>query len=197
MTETFIMKKLIFPSYHLATAILFFYSILCEANDSVSLYEISPHTSTFCAMKLKRGKVCSAELRHHYNNFSVVSTSSCAKGVRQSLNVLFGKYEDYGESKPKGTHALSYNENVLAKWQTKTQHFIPIPDPGKKYKDFDIRVMQPLPTCSNKDAAIYGHIELYYNGTWYSDFKQAGSAWENNHKSKCYKSMTIYRLTRK
>jgi hypothetical protein len=169
-------------------------------NDAVSppngCHEICPNTSALCEEKLKKGKVCESELISHYINFPTESSSSCAKGVRQALNVLFGKNEKYGETEP-ATHALSYNENVLAKWQTPNQRFKKISDPGNKYKNFDVRVLQPSPGCKYADVAKYGHIEFYFNGSWYSDNKQQGSAWDGNKSSKCYKSMSIYRLSNK
>jgi hypothetical protein len=122
----------------------------------------------------------------------------CARGVRQSLNILFGHAEDYGEDKSRkfGRPAKEFNENVLAKWKVPGSCFkkVAVNNSGHT-KDLDIRVMQPT------DSSAPGHIEIYFKGVWYSDFKQSssywgdqyGKAWPETHKS--WKNPTQYRFS--
>lgn len=122
----------------------------------------------------------------------------CARGVRQSLNILFGHAEDYGEAKSRkfGRPAKEFDENVLASWKVSGSCFkkVAVNNSGPS-KDLDIRVMQPV------DSSAPGHIEIYFKGVWYSDFKQSssywgdqyGKAWPETHKS--WKNPTLYRFS--
>lgn len=111
------------------------------------------------------------------------SSGLCAKHVRMALNKLFGRGPDGGPS------AKNYNERVLSQWQTKDAQYKKVEDNGS-FQDFDIRVLQP-----SRRGNPHGHIEIYYKGQWYSDFKQGGSLWDYNSGN--YIEASTYRLTPK
>ena len=122
----------------------------------------------------------------------------CAKGVRESLNVLFG-------NGPKnGKNALDYNESVLAQWQTDVAKYKKV-SMSASFKNFDVRVLLPASSCPNEMIRKYGHIELYYNGVWYSDFKQGSSVWDGDKARaardpkgrRCFSTQDLYRLSLK
>ena len=134
------------------------------------------------------------------------SHNKCAQGVRESLNVLFGKNTDYGlDSHNNGKPAKDFNEAHLGKWRKGNSCFKEAYHDNKdSYQNYDVRVLLPKNEIKeNKQPfEIYGHIELYYNGNWYSDFNQGGSIWDNevayakgdpskNH----YGSSKLYRLS--
>ena len=108
----------------------------------------------------------------------------CARGVRLSLNELFGK------GPGNGPNAKEYNEEVLAKWETPDAKYkkvsidsaVPYP-----FQDFDVRVLQPS-SIGNQ----HGHIEIYFEGNWYSDFNQGVSLFDASKAS--YSSDSVYRL---
>jgi len=125
--------------------------------------------------------------------------NSCAKGVRQSLNVLFGNDEDYAETDP-ATNALNFNEKILSKWKTSNSCFKETANKAYgPYQNYDIRVLQPKasdkPRSQKQPYEIYGHIEFYLNGRWYSDNTQVyrndkneivdgdGSVWDGWYSS--------------
>lgn len=155
--------------------------------------DLASDISKSCLELIKRGKVCEKELASRLKNLPLQPGFSCAKGVRQSLNALFGKDSTYGETDP-GTNALDYNEKVLEKWQTPTHKYKKV-NTFKGPQDFDIRVLQPSPHCQNKMVRKYGHIEFFYKGKWYSDFQQSGSSWNNG--SGCYRGHDVFRLSKK
>jgi hypothetical protein len=105
----------------------------------------------------------------------------CAKGVRLSLNALFGG------GPANGPNAKDYNEKVLRNWRTADSCYQEVPNVKRVHQDFDIRVLQPGKGSSN----IYGHIEIFYQGSWYSDFNQKKSLFGRN-----YSSYSTYRLGR-
>jgi hypothetical protein len=102
----------------------------------------------------------------------------CAKGVRISLNALFGG----GPSN--GLNAKDYNERFLRNWRTKDSCYQRVPNVVRATQDFDIRVLQP-----GRGSSEYGHIEIFYRGRWYSDFEQRSSLFGRN-----YSSYATYRL---
>ena len=120
----------------------------------------------------------------------------CAKGVRTSLNFLFGKSEGHGEDLTRkfGRPAKEFNEKIFQQWRTATSCFKNVQDNNKDFHDFDIRVIQP------KNKTFAGHIEIYYKGIWYSDYKQSGTYWKTQYDEKTWKSETwesckLYRLS--
>ncbi|MBU6376322.1 MAG: hypothetical protein KGQ59_10030 [Bdellovibrionales bacterium] len=107
----------------------------------------------------------------------------CARGVRKSLNALFGTGPGFGPP------AKKYNEQFLRNWRTKDHCYKTVSrteNTPHRDRDFDIKVLQPGPGSS-----IFGHIEIYYKGRWYSDFQQGRSLYGRN-----YGSFTTYRLDR-
>ena len=131
----------------------------------------------------KEGQLHDEELEFFLKN-RVQRENRCAQGVRESLNVLFGKMDrngngdiHYGETDP-ATDAKNYNEKFLRRWRTADSCFKETTHNAKdQYHNYDIRVLQPK--ASNKAEAdkkpyeIYGHIEFFFNGFWYSDHDQA------------------------
>jgi hypothetical protein len=112
----------------------------------------------------------------------------CAKGVREGLNILFGHPQKYGEDKSEyGRPAKAYNEEVLKMWQTPDSSFKYVKD--DKFRDYDIRVIQP------KNSSSPGHIEIFYKGTWYSDHVQPGGFWVGK-ADEFWKDAKVYRLSK-
>jgi hypothetical protein len=120
--------------------------------------------------------------RNRVTNLPTRSSGKCAAGVRQSLNKLFNK--NIGS----GPDAKKYGPVALGQWTKGSGScFAETKDTGVPFADYDIRVMTP----KNKSEA--GHIEIYFEGTWYSDFKQRISLW-NGGDSK-YSSRKLYRYS--
>jgi hypothetical protein len=136
------------------------------------------------------------------DSMSTQGQNSCAKGVRQTLNALFGKDSGYGDSTYKEgvVSAKLYDEKVLSQWQTPDSKYKKLNsfDTGS-YKNYDVRVLKPTGRCGNEAVDKHGHIEFFYNGNWYSDYKQNGSSYENDksRSTRCYASQTTYRLSPK
>lgn len=110
------------------------------------------------------------------------SSGNCALGVKLLLNRLFGCGPEGGRP------AKKYDEKALRGWRTEDSCyslFEQIPPPGVELqpKDFDIRVLQPTKKWIKADHP-WGHMEIYYQGSWYSDFKQRSSLWESGNYSK-------------
>jgi hypothetical protein len=141
-------------------------------------------------------------LQDHLSRLPETTGFKCARGVRLSLNVLFRG----GPSN--GKNALDYNEKVLSQWQTVDYSYKKIgettwlKDYDGDFKNYDVRVLFPAKTCPNETIKKYGHIEFYYDGVWYSDFRQLNSPYEydkvmakkeRNYK-RCYSAQSIYRL---
>jgi hypothetical protein len=123
------------------------------------------------------------EFRQFIADRSERSSGYCAKHVRMALNKLFGRGPAGGPS------ALKYDEQVLSQWQTETSKYKEVEDNGQ-FQDFDVRVLQP-----SSSGNPHGHIEIFYQGQWYSDFKQGGSLFDYN--SGRYQSAKTYRLSPK
>lgn len=134
---------------------------------------------------------------------STQGQNSCAKGVRQTLNSLFGKPADYGDSTYKNgvASAKQYDERVLSQWETAESKYKKVSslDVNGSFKNYDIRVLQPTGTCQYDAVNKHGHIEFFYNGQWYSDYKQNGSSYDNDklRSPRCYASQSVYRLSPK
>jgi hypothetical protein len=120
--------------------------------------------------------------RNRLLNLPKSSSRNCASGVRQSLNKLFNK--NVGS----GPDAKKYGPVILNQWTKGSGScFAEAKDTGTPFSDFDVRVMTP------KNISEAGHIEIYFEGTWYSDFKQRISLW-NGGDSK-YSSRILYRYS--
>jgi hypothetical protein len=141
-------------------------------------------------------------LDYRLDSMSAQGQNSCAKGVRQTLNALFGKDPGYGDSTYKNgvVSAKLYDEKVLSQWQTPDSKYKKLnsSDTGSN-KNYDVRVLKPTGRCGNEAVDKHGHIEFFYNGKWYSDYKQNGSSYENDksRSTRCYASQTTYRLSPK
>lgn len=134
-------------------------------------------------------------LKDHLSRLPDSPGYKCARGVRLSLNALFRGGPENGKN------ALEYNEKVLSSWQTEDYKYKKV-QPKWGFKDYDVKVLLPAKTCPNEAVRKYGHIEFYYDGVWYSDFKQRSSAFDGeqalvkrdpNYK-RCYSAQVIYRL---
>jgi hypothetical protein len=158
-------------------------------NDSLRVPFKENKPSDFSDNTVPRSKLSIAQslnedaFREFIGNLSTRSSGWCAKNVRLALNQLFGRGPAGGPS------ALKYDESVLSQWQTKDAQYKKVEDNGA-FQDFDIRVLQP-----SGRGNPHGHIEIYYQGQWYSDFKQGGSLWDYNSGN--YIEATTYRLTPK
>lgn len=144
------------------------------------------------------------ELQQHLATLPNRPGYSCAKGVREILNILFG----FGPKN--GKNARDYNEKVLSQWETRELKYVRVASDvygntfGPSY-NYDIRVLQPAASCPSEMVRKYGHIEFFYNGVWYSDFRQGGSAYDgdlwyaqnNPYHRRCYSSKAVYRIYRK
>lgn len=120
------------------------------------------------------------DFANRLNNLSYDSGGYCARGVRKSLNILFG----HGPGG--GPPAKEYDQAFLSNWRKGNSCFKKARDTAD-FQNYDIRVLEP------KDSNHAGHIEIYFDGKWYSDFQQELSLW-NNGVSK-YKSKTFFRLS--
>jgi|GEM_PF-4898719 len=126
-----------------------------------------------------------AAFERSLNNLPSRSRSKCALYVRYGLEKLFGaKIGGQGD-------AYQYNVATLNKFASKKglryQDFSGGQTPP--FQDFDVRVSQP-----KRGGSRWGHIEMFYKGRWYSDFKQRRSLWDNDEDGSYYSSMKIYRL---
>lgn len=119
-------------------------------------------------------------VKQKLRNWATVSKRRCAEGVRNILNTVFNK------NISSGPPAKKYNQAFLSNWRVGNSCFKPSVDNGV-FKNYDIRVLQP------KNPREAGHIEIYINGGWYSDFKQRVSLW-NGGNSK-YSQKTLYRFS--
>jgi hypothetical protein len=123
-------------------------------------------------------------LASRLNVMTTKSSSMCARGVRLSLNRLFGRGPGGGPD------ARKYG-SYLSNWSTPSAHYRSIGAyEGDEFQDYDVRVLQP---SSLGNPA--GHVEIFYQGKWYSDFAQRGSLW-NTAKHR-YRSQQVYRLVPK
>ena len=70
--------------------------------------------------------------------------------------------------------------------------------PSVRKKNFDVRVYTPhaLSTIKKREITagdLHGHIEMFFNGKWYSDFKSPVSSWNNGNS--IYKSKKFFRFS--
>ena len=119
-------------------------------------------------------------LKNKLRNWATVSRRRCAQGVRNILNTLFNK------NISSGPPAKKYDQKFLANWRTGNSCYKQASDDGD-FKNYDIRVLQP------RNPREAGHIEIYVDGNWYSDFKQRMSLW-NGGNSK-YSKKSFYRFS--
>ena len=108
------------------------------------------------------------------------SQGMCAQGVRKSLNALFGDGPD------NGPNAKNYSEDFLQHWRTENLCYKYDKD-NSAPRNYDVRVLE------GNASPTYGHIEIYYNGRWYSDFQQGASLWDNGLNS--FDKKRVYRLS--
>ncbi|MGD9896548.1 MAG: hypothetical protein AB7T14_05685 [Candidatus Methylacidiphilaceae bacterium] len=102
------------------------------------------------------------------------SQGMCARAVRVAVEELTGKKLDRRD------YAKEYGEPLL-----KTGCYVRS-SANVRPKDYDIRILHP------RKRSHYGHIEVFYRGVWYSDFRQPGSLW--NVWPKEYSRIQHYRF---
>jgi hypothetical protein len=147
------------------------------SNTDATTYESTPLSEN------TKGLLNTQAFNNHLAGLSESSQSDCALRVREGLEKLFGA--------PIGGqgHAYEYNAETLNKFASRKglayNNFSP--DHTPPFQDYDVRVLQPTPGGSE-----YGHIEIFYQGRWYSDFPQNSSLWDSSRGR--YSTMKIYRL---
>ena len=111
------------------------------------------------------------------------SQHACARLVRLNLTTLFnGIHIDHWP-----VPAKDYDIDVLKQWNNASScYHLQDPDTREPFLNFDVRVLEKA------DKNAFGHIEIYYNGTWYSDFKQRTSEWNSGR----YINKNLYRLSK-
>jgi hypothetical protein len=119
----------------------------------------------------------------HLGNLYSRSRDVCAKYVRMGLETLFGT-QIGGQG-----HAKDYTAETLNRFAKKQglKYSAIAESTTPPYQDFDVRVSQNKPGGSK-----YGHIEIFYQGRWYSDFAQSNSL--KNEMPWRYSSSKTYRL---
>ncbi len=123
-----------------------------------------------------------AALATRLKGLGTKGNSWCARGVRESLNALFGRGPDSGPD------AKDYGD-YLKNWRTQGASYRSIGAfEGTQFQDYDVRVLQP-----SSQGHPAGHVEIFYKGHWYSDFQQRGSLWDTSKAR--YTSQQVYRLT--
>ena len=102
------------------------------------------------------------------------SQGMCARAVRVAVEELTGKKLERRD------YAKEYGEPLL-KTGCYTRH-----PANVQPKNYDVRILLP------RKRSHYGHIEVFYRGNWYSDFRQPGSLW--NVWPKEYSRIQFYRF---
>lgn len=120
----------------------------------------------------------------------------CAKEVRLSLNELFGVNIENGRNGKDFDKEFLKNYKKDGKCYSETNDSEP--------QNYDIRSLEPdmdyiatLPRRSDGSLNVlqFGHAEIYFEGEWYSDFKQINSVWnEDRSLNPAFKSKTQYRF---
>lgn len=87
------------------------------------------------------------------------SHGMCARAVRVAVEELTGKKLDRRD------YAKEYGEPLL-----KTGCYVKS-SANVQPRNYDVRILLP------RKRSHYGHIEVFYRGNWYSDFRQPGSLW--------------------
>ncbi|MDD2676851.1 MAG: hypothetical protein PHP75_05215 [Methylacidiphilaceae bacterium] len=87
------------------------------------------------------------------------SQGMCARAVRVAVEELTGRKLERRD------YAKEYGEPLL-----KTGCYVRS-SANVQPRNYDVRILLP------KRRNHYGHIEVFYRGTWYSDFRQPGSLW--------------------
>ncbi|MEO5666793.1 MAG: hypothetical protein ABIR96_01905 [Bdellovibrionota bacterium] len=112
------------------------------------------------------------------------SGGQCAEGTRKSLENLFDNHIG-GQG-----HADQWSVTSLNNFaEKKGLHYSEVPPNTAAFQDFDVRMMQPNKAVQ---GSVHGHVEIFYKGRWYSDFKETQSQWDANRTR--YRDMTIFRL---
>jgi len=114
------------------------------------------------------------------NSLGSNSTMLCAKGVRKSLNALFGRGPE------NGPNAKDYDQDFLQNWRTESSCYKESADNGSP-QNYDIHVLE------GRASPDYGHIEIYFDGHWYSDFQQDTSLW--NDGTNDFDKKRLYRFS--
>ena len=125
-----------------------------------------------------------ASFEAHVQGLADTSGGDCALGVREGLEKLFGN--------PIGGQgdAWQYNKDVLDKFASKKGLYYADVDRNSTppFQDFDVQVLQPT-----EGGSEFGHVEVFYKGRWYSDFKQDMSLADSSRQN--YSTIQVFRLS--
>ncbi|CAB4243461.1 exported protein of unknown function [Methylacidimicrobium sp. AP8] len=102
------------------------------------------------------------------------SRGMCARAVRMAVEKLTGRKLERRD------YAKEYGVPLLKTgcYRRISANVVP--------KNYDVRILLP------RKRSHYGHIEVFYQGHWYSDFRQPGSLW--NVWPKEYAGIQHYRF---
>ncbi|VVM07428.1 hypothetical protein MAMC_01587 [Methylacidimicrobium cyclopophantes] len=129
-----------------------------------------PHGSMGCGASAKPNhKAFERALPKHRQSHGM-----CARAVRVALEELTGKKLDRRD------YAKEYGEPLL-----KTGYYVKA-SANAQPRNYDVRILLP------RKRHHCGHIEVFYRGNWYSDFRQPGSLW--NVWPKEYSRIQFYRF---
>jgi len=109
------------------------------------------------------------------------TTGNCGRGVRELLDILMPK--KVGSS----ANAGSWSTSILNKWAPPC--YASVQDSNPTYQNFDVKDMP-----HNSGQGSSGHVEIYYEGQWYSDFSQPNSLAANTKRYDSSK-VKVYRMT--
>lgn len=143
------------------------------ADDGTSPYKTRPAPSSATAnLNIKA-------FQKRLKNMKSKSGKYYAAGVRESLNALMPK------NMGGGPNAKEWNTGTLNRWAPPC--YSQTHDSNPEYQNFDVKVLPP----TANGGSVHGHVEMFYNGVWYSDFRQTRSGSAN---IKRYKPGRVYRM---
>lgn len=111
-----------------------------------------------------------AKLRAQKAN-GTYSTGLCATGVRELLDILMPRKVGFSAD------GVRWNTTVLNRWAPPC--YSQVSDSKTTYQNFDVKSMPHRPGGGGNGA---GHVEIFYEGRWYSDFAQNGSNASNTNR---------------
>lgn len=105
----------------------------------------------------------------------------CATGVRETLVALYGPKYAWSLDRPKATRTAGNFKEVL----DNGGGYDAIPEPADgRYQTGDVRIL---------GNAGKGHVEVYVDGTWSSDFVQQRTSLHNVGENRRYTTSQLYR----
>ena len=109
------------------------------------------------------------------------SPARCAKGVRETLVALYGPQYAWSLDRPDVTRTGGNFKEVL----DNGGGYDAIPEPADgRYQTGDVRIL---------GNAGKGHVEVYVDGTWSSDFMQQRTSLHNVGENRRYTTSQLYR----